>query len=52
MLSAAPGSYFILAWRSADGPSFGDAMNRALRDQGPGVTLQPGDRKQLDIRLP
>lgn len=53
MLSAAPGSYLVVAWRAADGPSaFADAMNRALRDQGPGLTLLPSDRKQLDIRLP
>jgi hypothetical protein len=53
MLSAAPGVYLVVAWRAADGPSaFADAMNRALRDQGPGLTLLPSDRKQLDIRVP
>jgi hypothetical protein len=53
MLSAAPGVYLVVAWRAADGPSaFADAINRALRDQGSGLTLLPSDRKQLDIRLP
>jgi len=53
ILSAAPGVYLVLAWRAADGPSaFGDAMNKALREQGPGLTLLPRDRKQLDIRVP
>jgi hypothetical protein len=53
ILSAAPGVYLVLAWRAADGPSaFVDAMNRALRDQVPGLTLLPSDRKQLDVRLP
>ena len=52
-LSAAPGVYLVVAWRAADGPSaYADAMNRASRDQGSGLTLLPGDRKQLDIRLP
>ncbi len=53
ILSAAPGVYLVLAWRAADGPSaFADAMNKALRDQGSGLTLLPSDRKQLDIRVP
>jgi hypothetical protein len=52
-LSAAPGVYLVVAWRAADGPSaHADAMNRAIRDQGSGLTLLPGDRKQLDIRVP
>jgi len=43
----------VLAWRAADGPlAFADAMNKALRDQGSGLTLLPSDRKQLDIRVP
>ena len=53
ILSAAPGVYLVLAWRATDGPSaFRDAMDRASREQGAGLTLLPGDRKQLDIRVP
>src|SRR5258705_9301583 len=53
ILSAAPGVYLVLAWRAADGPSaFRDAMDRASREQGAGLTLLPSDRKQLDIRVP
>jgi 5-hydroxyisourate hydrolase-like protein (transthyretin family) len=53
ILSAAPGVYLVLAWRGAGGPSaYPEAMDRALRDQGTGLTLLPSDRKQLDIRLP
>jgi len=51
-LSAPPGIYVVLAWRAAGGPTFRDAMDRALSEQKPGLTLAPGDRKQLDIRLP
>jgi carboxypeptidase family protein len=52
-LSAAPGNYLIIAWRSADGPgAFANAMNKATREQGIGVTLLPSDRKEIDIRLP
>ena len=53
ILSAAPGVYLVLTWRAADGPSaFRDAMDRASREHGAGLTLLPGDRKQLDIRVP
>jgi hypothetical protein len=52
-LSAAPGSYIVIAWRQADGPgAFGAALNKATREQGTGLTLSPNDRKQLDIRVP
>lgn len=52
-LSAAPGSYHVVAWRTADGPgALETGMNKALREQGTGLTLSPNDRKQLDIRLP
>lgn len=49
-LSAAPGSYFVIAWRPADG--LGNAMEKAKREQGTGITLSPGSRKEIDIRLP
>ncbi|HZE72654.1 MAG TPA: carboxypeptidase regulatory-like domain-containing protein [Pyrinomonadaceae bacterium] len=53
ILSAAPGVYLVLAWRATGGPSaFADAMDRALREQGSGLTLLPSDRKRLDIRVP
>jgi Carboxypeptidase regulatory-like domain len=53
ILSAAPGVYLVLAWLAADGPSaYAEAINRASRDQGSGLTLLPSDRKQLDIRIP
>jgi hypothetical protein len=53
MLSAAPGVYLVLAWRAAEGPSaFGNSMDKALREQGSGLSLLPSDRKQLDIRMP
>ena len=52
-LSAAPGNYLVVAWRSADGPgAFGTAMSKAEREQGTGFTLSPGTRKEIDIRLP
>lgn len=53
-LSAMPGTYLVMAWRSADGPgAYGAAQNRAVREQGEGgVTLSANERKQLDIRLP
>jgi carboxypeptidase family protein len=52
-LSAAPGNYLIIAWRSADGPgAFANAMNKATREQGAGITLTANDRKAIDIRLP
>ena len=52
-LSAAPGKYFVIAWRSADGPAaFANAMDKAIREQGTGLTLLPSDRKEIDIRLP
>jgi 5-hydroxyisourate hydrolase-like protein (transthyretin family) len=53
-LSAAPGNYLVIAWRSADGPPALDtAMSKADREQGAaGVTLLPSSRKELDIRLP
>lgn len=52
-LSAAPGNYLVIAWRSADGPAaFGTAMNKAEREQGTGLTLLPSARKEIDIRLP
>jgi hypothetical protein len=53
MLSAAPGNYVVLAWRASDGPpALRDAMDRAVREQGPGIILAPNDRKQIDIRIP
>jgi hypothetical protein len=52
-LSAAPGNYLVIGWRSADGPTaFENAVNKAIREQGTGLTLLPSDRKQIDIRLP
>jgi len=52
-LSAAPGNYLVVAWRSADGPmALETAMSKAIKEQGTGLTLSPNDRKQLDIRLP
>ena len=52
-LSAAPGSYLVMAWRTDDGPTaFATAMDKAKREQGTGVTLSPGMRKEMDIRLP
>jgi hypothetical protein len=52
-LSAAPGNYFVVAWRSADGPTaLESAMSKAIKEQGTGITLLPADRKQLDLRLP
>jgi hypothetical protein len=52
-LSAAPGDYLVIAWRPSDGPSaFGNAVNKAEREQGSGVTLSPNGQKQIDIRLP
>jgi hypothetical protein len=52
-LSAAPGNYLVIAWRSADGPTaLETAMSKAIKEQGTGITLSPSDRKQIDIRLP
>lgn len=52
-LSAAPGNYHIIAWRPADGPgALANAMNKATREQGTGITLSANDRKEIDIRLP
>ncbi|HEY3041693.1 MAG TPA: carboxypeptidase-like regulatory domain-containing protein [Pyrinomonadaceae bacterium] len=51
ILSAAPGVYLVIAWR-AGSSAFGDAMNKALREQRSSLTLLPNDRKQLDIRIP
>ena len=52
-LSAAPGTYLVIAWRSADGPNaLANAMNKAAREQGTGLTLSGNDRKEIDIRLP
>jgi 5-hydroxyisourate hydrolase-like protein (transthyretin family) len=49
-LTGAPGNYFLIAWRTADG--LGAALDRAKREQGPGITLFPNSRKEIDIRLP
>jgi 5-hydroxyisourate hydrolase-like protein (transthyretin family) len=52
-LSAAPGTYLVIAWRPADGPwALTKAMDKAKREQGTGITLSPNDRKEIDIRLP
>jgi hypothetical protein len=52
-LSAAPGNYLIITWRPADGPgALANAMNTATREQGKGITLLSGERKEVDIRLP
>ena len=52
-LSAAPGNYLVVAWRSADGPTaLETAMSKAIKEQGTGLTLSATDRKQIDIRLP
>lgn len=52
-VSAAPGNYLVVAWRSAEGPAaYEAAMNKAVREQGTGLTLAPSDRKEIDIRLP
>jgi hypothetical protein len=50
-LSAAPGDYLVVAWRSADGPQVLDAAVN-LAEQRPAVTLLAGARKELDLRLP
>ena len=53
LLSAAPGVYLVLAWRTADGPrAFAAVMDKASREQGSGLTLLPNDRKEFDIRIP
>jgi len=49
-LSAAPGNYLVIAWRSADGPQSFDLA--AANDKGRVLTLSPGNRKELDVRLP
>jgi Carboxypeptidase regulatory-like domain len=52
-LSAAPGTYIVVAWRPGAGPgTFATAMDKAKREQGTGLTLLPSDRKEIDIRLP
>jgi hypothetical protein len=52
-MSAAPGNYLVIAWRPADGPgALANAMNKATRAQGTGITLSANDRKEIDIRLP
>jgi hypothetical protein len=52
-LSAAPGKYLVVAWRTADGPTALEAaMNKAMKEQGTGLTLSPSGRKEIDIRLP
>ena len=52
-LSAAPGNYLVVAWRKEDGPTaYETEMNKAMRAQGPGLTLSPSERKEIDIRLP
>ena len=52
-LSASPGNYLVIAWRPADGPgALANAMNKATREQGTGITLSANDRKEIDIRLP
>jgi Carboxypeptidase regulatory-like domain len=53
ILSAAPGTYLVVAWRTADGPTaLETAMNKAIKEQGTGLTLSPNARKEIDIRLP
>ena len=52
-LSAMPGNYLVVVWRTADGPAaLENAMNKAMREQGTGLTLSPSDRKEIDIRVP
>ena len=52
-LSAGPGNYHVVAWRSSDGPAaFANAMDKAILLQGNGITLSPSDRKEIVIRLP
>lgn len=52
-LSAAPGNYLVVAWRTVDGPmALETAMSKAIKEQGTGLSLSPNDRKQIDIRLP
>jgi carboxypeptidase family protein len=52
-VSAAPGNYFVIAWRTDDGPTaLATAMEKAKREQGTGVTLSPSTRKEMDVRLP
>jgi hypothetical protein len=51
-ISGAPGVYLVVAWRAQGGPALSDAMDRAQREQAPGITLLPGDTKQLEIRMP
>ena len=47
-LSAAPGNYLVVAWRSADGSAaFASAMDKGTR-----VTLSASDRKEIVIRVP
>ena len=44
-LSAAPGSYLVVASRTADGPAaYETAMSKAVREQGTGLILSPSDR--------
>ena len=52
-LSAAPGKYLVVAWQTADGgAALEAAMNKAVKEQGTGITLSPSARKEIDIRLP
>ena len=47
-LSAAPGNYLVVAWRSADGSSaFATAMDKGTR-----FTLSASERKEIVIRVP
>jgi len=51
-LSAAPGEYVVIAWRSADGPDSFNVASNTANDKGRVLTLLPGNRKELDVRLP
>jgi len=51
-LSAAPGDYVVIAWRSADGPDSFNVASNTANDKGRVLTLLPGNRKELDVRLP
>jgi hypothetical protein len=51
-LSAGPGNYFLIAWRSDVPGALLTAMDKAKREQGTGITLSPNSRKEMEIRLP
>jgi hypothetical protein len=51
-ISGAPGVYLVVAWRTQGGPTLLEAIDKAQREQSPGMTLSSGDTKQLEIRLP